>query len=176
MNHSRLKNLTISAMLVALSFILPYFVPPVVLPLWTMTLTAHVPIFISIFISPLTAAMTTLGTALAFFLKFPANFEVTLRAASHIVFVLLAIVLLKAGFGKKNIFQTAAFAIVISVVHALTEMLVIGIYLYLGIITNSNASFYLFVAVGLGSFVHSLIDFAIAFTIYKTLQKAQLVK
>jgi len=176
MNDSRLKNLTISAMLAALSFILPYFVPPVVLPLWTMTLTAHVPVFISIFISPLTAVMTTLGTTLAFFLKFPANFEVTLRAASHIVFVLLAILLLKAGFGKKNIFQTVGFAVVISAVHALAEMLVIGVYLYLGIITNSNALYYLLVAVGLGSFVHSLIDFAIAFTIYKTLQKARLIK
>lgn len=110
------------------------------------------------------------------FLKFPANFEVTLRAASHIVFVLLAILLLKAGFGKKNIFQTVGFAVVISAVHALAEMLVIGVYLYLGIITNSNALYYLLVAVGLGSFVHSLIDFAIAFTIYKTLQKARLIK
>jgi len=176
MNDSRLKNLTVSAMLVALSFILPYFVPPIVLPLWTMTLTAHVPVFISVFISPLTAVMTTLGTTLAFFLKFPANFEVTLRAASHIVFVLLALALLKAGFGKKSLLQTAGFAVVISVVHALTEMLVIGVYLYLGIIVNSNAMSYLFVAVGLGSFVHSLIDFAIAFTVYKTLQKARLAK
>lgn len=177
MNQKQLKLLTLSAMLVALSFVLPYFMPAVVIPpLWTITLTSHVPIFIAIFISPLTAVMTALGSAFAFFLKFPANPEVFFRALSHLGFVVLALILLKAGFGKKNLTQTVVFAVVVSIVHALLEVFVIGVYLYLGLIVRENALTYLLLIVGVGSLIHSLIDFAIAFTIYKALQKARLAE
>ncbi|MGO1919435.1 MAG: hypothetical protein ACTH1V_06340, partial [Alkalibacterium gilvum] len=66
----------------------------VVLPPASFTLASHVPIFFALFLSPKIAVLVSLGSATGFLLA-GLPIVITLRALSHVVFVLLGGVYLR---------------------------------------------------------------------------------
>ena len=56
--NKKLRELTITGLLVALSIVIPMFMPiKIVRPTFTMTLAAHVPSILAMFVSPLAVVL-----------------------------------------------------------------------------------------------------------------------
>ena len=89
MNSSMYRNLTITALLMALAIMIPIIMPlKVVIPPASYTLASHVPIFLAMFLSRKMTACVVIGSTLGFFVAgFP--IVIVMRAASHIIFALM---------------------------------------------------------------------------------------
>ena len=165
------KKITIAAVLTAIAIIIPMFMPKIVIPPASYTLTSHVPIFIACFISPLVAVVVCLGAAMGFFFA-GMNYVIVARAAVHVIFAfVLAIYIKKARNIKFS--NMIIVSVIISIIHGLCEAIVVALFFFP---KASNAMFVLWVMVGFGTFVHSMIDFWIAWAIVKGLGKAKLIK
>ena len=187
-NYKRLNLIVISAILTALSFIVIYLVPTIDLGIWSFTLGSHVPIMIGMFISPVTAVFTYLGTLFTFMIKTP-NVIVWFRAASHIFFIIAGLFLMKKWKTlnsnildiHKGFFTISLFVIIIAFIHALFEVLAIYFCMFLNTLGNisiaipSTGTYYLFFTVGLGTFVHTILDFTIAYIIYLPIKKSKII-
>lgn len=174
--RKNVKILTIAGLLSALGIIIPMFAPKLPLPPASFTLASHVPIFIAMFISPVVALLVALTTTLGFFIT--SSPIIALRAFTHIIFALLGAYAIKK---YPSIMQSKQkfifFAVVISIIHAFAEVVVVTyFYFYKG--TDISELFhqkgYLFTVVllvGVGGFIHSLVDFAIAVFVWKPIKK-----
>lgn len=162
MNKS-VKNMSITALLIAMGITIPMVMPKITIPPASYTLASHVPVFISMFISPYVAIAVVLGTAWGFFMTTP--LVIALRALSHIVFAFLGALYIK---DHQNVLQSNAsfwgFNIGIGIIHAFFEAIVVLLFY-----TSSKAPMpsgglvrNLLIFIGLGGFIHSLIDFYIA--------------
>ena len=174
-NSYKLLSMVIAALLCAIGIIIPMFSPlKILLEPASFTLASHVPIYIAMFISPAIAVSVALITGFGFlFAGFP--IVVVLRALTHIVFAALGAIILKK---KSNILHSASstilFALVISVVHAISEVIVVTIF-YWGnqmseIYYNKGYLVTVIGLVGLGTVIHSMIDFGIAAFVWKPLK------
>lgn len=177
MNQNRIstRNLVFSAILVALGILIPLIMPvKVVIGPASFTLASHLPIFLAMFISPGVALSVALGTAFGFFLSFPVI--IAFRALSHVVFAVIGAYWLKkrpkfvGSFGKYQIFN-----VVIGIVHAFVEFLVVSVFFFQGNVPETMYSqgyvYTVVVLVGIGGFIHSLIDGSIAYYIGKRLSR-----
>lgn len=175
------QRMTAAALLIALGIAIPLLSPvKIVLEPASFTLASHLPIFLSMFISPVTALCVTLGTVLGFAMG-PFTPVIVLRAASHIVFAVLgAVILQKKPQILSSPTQTFVFATSISAIHALCEIAIVSVFYLLG---GMSAQYYnkgllvsVFGLVGVGTLVHSLIDFSLAFIVLSALvRQKQLV-
>lgn len=171
------QRMTISAMLIAIGIVIPMFSPIKIIlePAASFTLASHVAIFIAMFIAPSVAVGVALGTTLGFLLAgFP--IIVVFRAASHLIFATVGAFLLKkspqlVASPKK----TAVFAIGISLLHALGEVLIVSVFYLMGSaagsLYNYGFAYSVLLLVGAGTVVHSMVDFYIALFIAKVLRK-----
>ena len=170
------RSMVVAALLCAIGILIP-LVSPIrfVIEPASFTLASHVALFIAIFISPATAVFVSLGTALGFFLGgFP--IIIVARALSHILFAFLgALYLKKHPATLKNMGKLIVFAIILSTLHGLGEVLAVSPF-YIGQ-SLSNLEYqrgYIYSIVGMvgiGTFIHSLVDFAIAYWIWKVIPK-----
>lgn len=172
--HNKIQSMVISALLCAIGIIIPMFAPKIVLEPASFTLASHVPVFIAMFISPVVAISVALITGFGFlFAGFP--IVVVLRALSHVIFAALgAIMLKKNGNLLRSPKGTILFSSFISVVHAVCEVIVVTLF-YLG--SNMTATYYesgylmsVIILVGIGTMIHSMVDFGIATFVWKPLQ------
>ena len=176
-SRNRVYQLAVAALLSAIGILIPMLSPiKLVLEPASFTLASHVAIFLAMFISPTVAVFVTVGTTLGFFLGgFP--IVIVARAASHIIFVMTGALFLKK---KPNTLDThtstALFALLVSLVHAAGEVLVV-IPFYLS--SNMAEGYYtsgfmvsVLLLVGVGTIVHSMVDFYISYFIWKPLKKA----
>lgn len=167
------QRMTAAALLIAVGIIIPTFSPvKILLEPASFTLASHVPIFLSMFISPLTAVAVSLGTTLGFFLGgFPV--VVVLRAASQLVFAILGAVLLQKFPAIVNNFaKTQLFSFLLAVLHAGAEVLVVSSFYFSGAMAEGTNYWYVVMGlVGIGTLVHSMVDFAIAQLILKALSR-----
>lgn len=177
MNSQKLRSMVIAAMLSAISIIIPMFSPfKIVLEPASFTLASHVAIFVAMFISPVVALAVATVTTLGFLLGgFP--IVIVLRAASHLIFVAIgAFVLKKSPQLLDNKLRMVAFAFVISVIHGLTEVLVVmPFYFGSSMPEGYYARSFLITVVGLvgvGTVIHSLVDFAIARAVWIPIRKS----
>ena len=70
MNSSMYRNLTITALLMALAIMIPIMMPlKVVIPPASYTLASHVPIFLAMFLSRKMTACVVIGSTLGFFVS-----------------------------------------------------------------------------------------------------------
>lgn len=175
-NKLSLQKLCIAALLIAVGIVIPMFSPlRIVLEPASFTLASHVAVFIAIMISPVTAAMVALGTAAGFFFGgFPVI--VVLRAATHFVFALLGALYLKIKPQTlKSPVRVRVVSLAMAVIHAVCEVTVVSVFYFGGTMTDINYSNGFFksviLLVGLGTIVHSMVDYEIAFFIYKILKK-----
>ena len=134
------------------------------------TLASHVPVFIAMFISPLVAVFVALVTTLGFLMAgYP--IVIVFRALSHIIFAFIgAYILQKRGNTLCSLKTAVPFVLLISTIHAVCEVIVTTIFYFSG---QSTAN-YLTVVIGLvgvGTLIHSSIDFVIAAFVWIPLQK-----
>lgn len=166
------KDLAISAILIAIGIVIPMIMPiKIMLPPASYTLAAHVPVFIAMFISPLVAILVSLGTAFGFLMT--STPEIAARALSHIVFATIgALYIRKHPEMKDNPKQLILFSVWISLIHVIAEMIVVTPF-FISDPSKASQSYLIVVLglVGVGGFVHSLVDFSIASFIRDRLSK-----
>ena len=176
MNRQKLYLMVVSAMLCAISIAIPMFSPfKIILEPASFTLASHVAIFIAMFISPPVALSVAAGATIGFLLGgFP--IVVVLRAASHLIFVLIGSLIIKKKpqiLDKK--LQLFVFAVIISLIHAVSEVLVVMPFYFGNQMPGGYyANSFLFTViglVGLGTVVHSMVDFAIARLVWAPIRK-----
>ncbi|MCL2574775.1 MAG: hypothetical protein FWE34_09525 [Defluviitaleaceae bacterium] len=166
-------KITAAALLTAIGILIPMVSPlRIVIEPASYTLASHVAIFIAMFISPKVALVVTLGTTLGFFLGgFPPT--IVVRAASHIVFVVLgSMYLQKIDKFNMSFMHLRIFSLVMALIHGAFEFVAVML-LYFG--TNvpiTQETFIFFVTmVGAGTVVHSIVDLEIANVVRLALQK-----
>ncbi|MEI7885623.1 MAG: hypothetical protein WCI30_09785 [Clostridia bacterium] len=169
--------MTIAALLCTIGIIIPMFSPiKIVLEPASFTLASHVAIFIAMFLSPSIAVTVALGTSLGFFLGgFP--IVVVCRALSQVVFALIgAWYLQKHPSVLTRPGSTAVFALLIGLLHGMMEMLVVLPFYFSSMLSPAfyDSGFLrgIILLVGIGTVIHSIIDFALALLIWKPLKKA----
>lgn len=170
MNSKKIRNLTLAAMLTALTIIIPIVFTPlrVVLGPYTATITAHVPVIISMFISAPIAAFVALCSGIGFFIS--STPIVALRAASHVFFAIAGAYMI---YKKRNIFVTV---IATALIHAIAETLIVYIGCLMGAVaTNEFGLGFYTVVTFAGTALHHCVDFVIAFLGLKVLRSARLI-
>lgn len=175
-SRTNTKSVVMSALLCALGIIIPMFSPiKLILEPASFTLASHVAIFIAMFISPSTAVFVTIGTTVGFLLGgFP--IVVVARAFSHLIFVSFGAIYLKKNKNViSSIKSSIGFSFTIGLLHAIAEVLVVMPF-YFG---SSLAQGYyeqgfvtsILLLVGLGTIVHSMLDFSLSIYIWNVMPK-----
>jgi niacin transporter len=164
--NTKLRQLTITGLLVALSIVIPMFMPiKIVLPTFTMTLAAHVPSILAMFVSPLAVIFVAIGNGIGFMALGPI---VVVRALTHMIFGLIGCWLIKK---KANYIL---IGIITMLIHGVCEFFVLLAFsntvLSSGsaVLTSAFIAFY-------GSCIHHAMDFAISTPIIIALYKTKFV-
>ncbi len=162
-----IKDLTLAAMLTALSMLITFSPVKLVIPPFTATLGSHVPTMIALFINPFVTLLTVIGSCIGFAIV-TANPIVVLRAASHIVFALVGAYMIKNK--RINIF----FVIVVTgLIHATGEMLIV--YFLTPIFAPDAAVMTVTYIAFFGTLIQHGIDAAITAPILSVLKQAKLI-
>lgn len=182
MKTNSVKRLTISALLIAVGIIIPMVMPRITIGPASFTLASHVPVFIAMFISPVVAIAVSLGTGFGFFLS--ATPIIALRALSHLIFAVIGAVILQKHpeilINKEGKFtllngKLQLFNVGIGVIHSAAELVVVSVFYTMGNLpgTYYTAGFMysIFLLMGVGGLIHSLVDFSIAYFLASTLSK-----
>ena len=182
MKTNSVKRLAISALLIAMGIIIPMVMPRITIGPASFTLASHVPVFIAMFISPVVAIAVSLGTGFGFFLS--ATPIIALRALSHLIFAVIGAVILQKHpeilINKEGKFtllngKLQLFNVGIGVIHSAAELVVVSVFYTMGNLpgTYYTAGFMysIFLLMGVGGLIHSLVDFSIAYFLASTLSK-----
>ena len=172
MKSNSVQKMVLAALLCAVGIVIPMFSPfKILLEPASYTLGSHVAIMIAMFLAPAVAAFVSLGTALGFFFGgFP--LVIVLRAATHVVFAVLgAWYLQKSPDTIKSVPKSTVFSLLLGALHAVCEVAVVMPFYFgdrLSAANYANGFFYSVVLlVGVGTVVHSMIDFAISLAVWK---------
>ena len=152
-----IKKLTYSGLLTALAIVIPLafgFLKVQIGP-FSATLASHVPLFIAMFLGPFAAVLVGVGSALGFLISAPA--VIAARAFMHTFVGLVGAVLLKKGVSFSKVI------IITAPIHGILEAI--------AVIPFGFTMYKVLVVVGVGSFLHHLVDGAIAFSLVKALSK-----
>lgn len=178
--QNSLQKMTAAALLIALGIIIPMFSPIklIIEPAASFTLASHVAVFLAMFISPTVAAAVALGTTLGFALNPVYGPIVVLRAASHIVFALGgSTYLTKWPNTLASAKKTQVFSLAVGLVHAVCEISVVSLFYAGGSMSDAHYTVgflrSVILVIGLGTVAHSMVDFAIAWLIYKGLIRSR---
>lgn len=166
------KKMALSAMLVALSIVYIMVMFKVDIGYWSFTPFSHVFVMLGTLVSPYVGVLTTIGTVIGFIPT--GNPMILLRAASHIFFVLLLIVLQKR-LPLSSLKNMATVSVLIGVVHSLFEILAVFVAVWLSL-ANMPAVEYILISSGIGTFLHSNVDFFAAIGLKKALVRANVLE
>lgn len=174
--NNQVYKLTLSAILIAVGILIPMISPlKIILEPASFTLASHVAIFIAMFISPTVAVSVAFGTTVGFFLGgFP--IVVTLRALMQVIFALVgAVILKKQPLLIQHKWKSQIFSFFIGIIHALSELAVVSVFYFAGGMTEGYYAqgfmTSVLLLVGIGTVIHSMVDFLIAQTIWLALEK-----
>ena len=169
--RSKNQFMTLTAFLTALAIVIPLVMPiKIVIPPASFTLASHVAIFLAMFISPIMTVIVVIGSAIGFGMS-GLPFIITLRALSHLLFASIgALYLQKHPDTLDSQKKTWVFNFLLALIHAFGEVAVCILF-YTTSAYPANAFYILFGLVGLGTIIHSMVDFVIAKFIYKALKK-----
>jgi len=176
MKNQIIRKLTIAGMLIAIGLIIPMFSPiKIILEPASFTLASHVAIFIAMFFSPLMAVAVALGTTIGFFMGgFP--IIIVLRASTHVIFAFIGAFYLHKVLKKEpSIIELRIFSFIIAIIHALGELMIVSVFYFGGNInpayTEQGFISSVLLLVGLGTVIHSMVDFEIARLVILPLKK-----
>lgn len=153
-----IKMLTYSGLLTALAIIIPLtfgFLKVQAGP-FSATLASHVPLFVAMFLGPFSAVMVGVGSALGFLISAPA--VVAARAFMHTFVGLVGAVLIKKGVSFSKV------VVITAPIHAILEAI--------AVIPFGFTMYKVLVVVGVGTFLHHMVDGVIAFALVKSLSKS----
>jgi len=176
MKNFKTKEMVISALLTAISILIPNVFPSIPLGPFTATFASHLPVIVAMFISPLVALMASIGSAIGFAIKFASMPWVIARAAMHIPFPVLGAYILKKN---GNIFITIFLTMI---VHSVLE--VIAVLPFLNVMPVTPKVLEIFgmaipltwaMVILIGTMIHHLIDSAIAVAVIKALKGAKVI-
>ena len=177
MNRNNNHSMVIPALLCAIGIVIPIISPlKITLEPASFTLASHVAVFVAMFISPTTALFVAAGTATGFLLAgFP--IVIVIRAASHLVFAAAgALYLKKHPDTLKSYKSSQIFSLAIGLLHGISEVIAVMPF-YFG--NNMATAYYakgfivsVILLVGVGTVVHSMVDFYLAQAIWKPVSKA----
>ena len=181
MKANHVLKLSFTGLLVAVGIIIPMFSPvKIILEPASFTLASHVAIFVAMSVSPGITIAVVAGTTIGFlFGGFP--IVVVIRAASHLVFSFLgSMYLLKNPAITHKSTTRRLFSLFIAVVHAIFEILVVSIFYFGGLVSDAyyQSSYFMsvFLLVGIGTIIHSMVDYEIAYIIILTLGNNKIMK
>ena len=174
-SKKHIQKLTLSALLIAFAILIPLVMPvKVIIGPASFTLASHVPIFLAMFVSPGVAVTVALGAGLGFFMAgYP--FVIVMRALSHLIFAAVgAYLLYKHPDFLTSWRKTLLLALGLNIIHGLAEFLVV---LLLTASASVSMSYWLtlIVLIGIGSVVHGMIDFYLAYYCWKFLKTAKII-
>lgn len=178
--NDRIFKMVTAAMLCAIGIIIPMICPKISIEPASFTLASHVALFLAMFLSPKITLAVWFGTTLGFQLTGMPP-VVVMRAASQIVFAMLGAVWLQKD---PHLLQTkkgtALFALVTGVVHGFMEIIAVLPFYFSGSLSEANYQkgflISVFLLVGVGTVVHSIVDFAIARVVYQPVSKMSQIK
>ena len=159
-------QLALTGMLIAIGIVIPMFSPiKVVIEPASFTLASHVAVFIAMFISPSMAVAVSLGTTLGFFLG---GFPLTVALVG-------ALYLQKRDYAPiASVKSSLLFSLCIGILHAVCEVLIVLPFYVNGSMPQANydKGFFvsIFLLVGVGSVIHSMVDLSISIWLYKPIQ------
>ena len=171
----KIQMMCITAMLIAVGVLIPMYSPvKIMLEPMSFTLGSHIAIMIAMFVSPLSALGVALGTTAGFYLA-GFTLPVVLRALTHVVWAYAGALYLKK---HPDLFQspvkTFVFNLAVAIVHAVLEVIIV-MPLYTGY--DASQLFYLlFVLVGIGSVVHSTVDFVLSLVVWKAVTASAAIR
>lgn len=176
--NSKIQTMVIAGLLCAVGIIIPTFSPiKIVLEPASFTLASHVAVFIAMFISPVVAVSVALGTTLGFLLGgFP--IVVVMRALTHVVFCFIGATYLSKHGDEMlhSVKSSLPFSFVIGVIHGLCEVAIVLPFYLSGQLSEVNYQKGFFVSiivlVGVGSVIHSIVDFGISVMLWQPLRKS----
>jgi niacin transporter len=150
-----------------------------IMPKWaptdfaSFTLASHVPIFIAMMISPAVAVAVAVGTTIGFW--FSTTPVIALRAASHLVFVLIGgFYLQRRPETLSSPVQVHVFSFLVAVLHSVCEVGVVSVAYVFGFLApNFYAAGFntVVLLLGVGFVIHSMVDFEIALVVFKALSR-----
>lgn len=155
---NNVKKLTYTAVLTALAIIIPLafgFLKIQIGP-FSATLGSHVPLFIAMFLGPVPALMVGLGSALGFLVSAPA--VIAARAFMHTFVGLAGAFLLKKGVPFPWV------VIIVAPLHAVLEAI--------AVIPFGFTMYKVLIVVGVGTFLHNMVDGVIAYGLVKALSRS----
>ena len=171
--HKKIQTMGLSALLIAVGVVIP-MISPIKIQVGPMsfTLASHVAIMIALFVSPAVAIAVALGTTLGFLLAGMFPIVVVLRALSHVIWAGAGAYYIQKNTDLfKSPAKTLGFNLAIGLLHAIGEMIVV-IPFYWGAGMDLQAFIYMvFGLVGLGTIIHSSVDFVISLVVWKVLSK-----
>lgn len=173
----KIQMMSITAMLIAVGVLIPMYSPvKIMLEPMSFTLGSHIAIMIAMFVSPLSALGVALGTTAGFYLA-GFTLPVVLRALTHVVWAYAGALYLKK---HPDLFQSPAktfvFNLAVAIVHAVLEVIIV-MPLYTGYDDDASQLFYLlFVLVGIGSVVHSTVDFVLSLVVWKAVTASAAIR
>ncbi|MBR6816309.1 MAG: hypothetical protein IKM60_02255 [Clostridia bacterium] len=171
--RKNIMKVVMAGLLCAVGILIPMVSPlKVVIPPASFTVASHVAVFIAMFISPAVGISVALGTTIGFLIGgFP--IEIVLRALTHVVFTAVGAFWIKAKPDMlKGLCKSTFLSAVLAVLHGVLEVLVV-LPFYIAD-PGKYGSFFMaiFLLVGIGSVIHSMVDFAIAYVIWQPLKKS----
>ena len=172
-SRNTVYKIALTGVLCAIGILVPMFMPKVQIPpFMSFTLASHVAVFIAMFISPGVAAAVSAGTTIGFLFS-GLNMAVVARAASHLVFSVIGAFILKKNNGILNsVFKAQVFSIFIAILHGLVEILaVLPFFIADPSYYSDNFLYSVVLLVGVGTVIHSIIDFIIAYTVWLPLRR-----
>lgn len=169
--HKKIYTMTLSAILIAVGTVIPMFMPKVIVGPMSFTLASHVAVMLALFISPSVAIAVALGTTLGFFIAgFP--LVVVIRALSHVIWAFLgAYYVKKYPQTFESPVKTLLFTLAIAGIHAVGEMIAVVPFYYGAGMDVQTFCYMVFGLVGLGTIIHSSVDFGISLVVWKVLSK-----
>ena len=172
--NKNIFKMVLSAMLIALGILVPMYSPvKIIVEPMSFTLASHVAIMIALFISPSVAVGVALGTTLGFLMAGIFPITVILRALSHVVWAFAgAYYLKKHPETMQSIVKTAVFMLAIGCIHAVCEVIVV-LPFYAGTLATNQFMYMVFGLVGIGTLVHSSVDFIISTIVFKVICKSR---
>ncbi|HEL2554462.1 TPA: hypothetical protein U1V77_000180 [Streptococcus suis] len=167
------KQLSISAILTAFAILIPLMMPiKIIIGSASYTLASHIPLFIAMFISPATAIFVALGSSLGFFLAgFP--IVIVFRALTHLFFLTLGAVLVKRFPILMDSKRFLLLGIGLNLPHGLGEYIVVMV-LTSGEQISATYWITMLGLVGVGSAIHGLLDFSLAYYFWKMLKERKI--
>ena len=163
--HNTILKIVMAGLLTAVGILIPMISPlKIVIPPASFTVASHVAVFIAKFISPAVGIAVALG--------FPV--EIVLRALTHVVFTTVGSLWIKKNPSLLSSWKkSTGLSAILALIHAACEVLVVLPFYFANPSKYTNGFFTAVVLlVGVGSVVHSMVDFAISYVVWQPLKKS----